>query len=68
MQVTATLAAVALTTTALVGGIAGAAVHSTATTTVQIECPAPPTTPASSDDMRQFMRRPAPPITGNPRY
>jgi len=68
VQVTSTLAAVALATTALAGGVAGAAVHAAATTTVQVACPASLPTPVNDDDMHRFMKRPAPPITGNPRY
>jgi len=67
VQITATLAAAALATTALAGGVAGAVVHA-ATATIRVECPASPPTPAGGDDMRQFMKRPAPPISGNPRY
>lgn len=68
MQVTPTLAAVALATTALAGGAAGAAVHAVATATVQVACPASPPTPVNDEDMRRFMRRPAPPITGGRQF
>lgn len=68
MQITATLAAAALSTATLAGGAAGAAIHAAASTTVRVECPAPPAAPSGDDDMRRFMQRPAPPITGNPRY
>ena len=65
MQVTATLAAVALATTALASGVAGAAIHA-ATATVRVECPA--SLPASADDLQRFMSRPAPPITGGRQF
>lgn len=68
MQVTSTLVAAALATTALAGGVAGAAVHAVATANVQVACPASSATPVNDEDMRRFMRRPAPPTTGNPRY
>lgn len=68
MQITSTLAAVALAATAVAGGVAGAAVHAVATANVQVACPASPSTPVNDDDLHRFMKRPAPPITGNPRY
>lgn len=68
MQVTSTLAAVALATTALAGGVAGAAVHAVATANVQVACPASSPTPVNDEDMRRFMRRPAPPITGGRQF
>lgn len=68
MQITATLAATALATAALTGGVAGAAIHAATTTTIRVECPAAPPTPAGDDDMRRFMERPAPPITGSRQF
>jgi len=65
MQVTATLAAAALATTVLAGGVAGAAIHA-ATATVRVECPASPAAPA--DDLQRFMSRPAPLITGGRQF
>lgn len=68
MQITATLATAALATATLAGGLAGAAIHATTATTVRVECPAPAPAPAGNDDMRRFMERPAPPITGSRQF
>lgn len=68
MQITATLAATALATATLVGGVAGAAIHATTATSVRVECIAPAHTPAGDDDMRRFMERPAPPTTGSRQF
>jgi hypothetical protein len=68
MQVTATLAAAVLATTALAGGVAGAAIHA-ATATVRVECPMPAAAPANDDAaLRRFLAPPAPTATGGARY
>lgn len=68
MQITATLAAAAVSTALLAGGVAGAAIHAASTATVQVECVAPVPAPTGGDDMRRFMERPAPPITGGRQF
>ena len=68
MQITATLAATAVSTALLAGGVAGAALHAVTTTTVRVECPAVPPATVGGDDMRRFMERPAPPITGSRQF
>lgn len=69
MQVTATVAAAALATTALAGSVAGAVLHAaTANVRVAVECPAPPVAAHEDGSLRRFLSPPAPSATGGARY